>query len=176
MGFKLPKFGSKYQFFLSDASNDEIVSISKELSDEIVLQASSMTRSSIAAMALDAAILFCILIMMLLGLGYQTQYDSIFIFVRIGVLAVLCIALFMSSSAFSKGIRVQSVSTIMWRTIREAPNDEAAYEQIAAINRANKMMFTGRNDLSTSNMLVILSVVITVIIYIIGFLTHEGYL
>ncbi len=176
MGFKLPKFGKKYQFFLSEASNDEIVSISKELSDELAVQAGSLTRSALAAMAVDVAVLFGILIMMLIGLGHKTPYDSYFLFIKLGILALMCIAIVMSSSAISKGIRVSSVSTLMWRSVRETPTDEAAYEQIAAINHANKMMFTGRNDLSTSNMLLVLSIIITVLMYIIGILASEGYI
>jgi len=129
-----------------------------------------------AAVAIDVAVLFGVLVMMLVGLGYKTSYDSYFLFIRIGILALMCIATIMASSAVSKGIRVSSVSTLMWRSVRETASDESAYEQIAAINRANKLMFTGRNDLNTSSMLMVLCIILTVILYIVGILSSEGYL
>lgn len=175
-GFKLPKFGKKYQFFLSEASNDEIVSISKELSDEMAAQSESLMRSSSVLLATSLFATFMLLFLMLLRLEESTAYDTPVMFIRIGAMAMLFIATAMSSSALKMAIGVSSSSPMMWRNIRETANDDAAYEQIAAINKANKLLFIGRNNLNMASTMLVVGSMIAILTYLFVMIVSAGYI
>lgn len=131
---KVGKFSKKYGLFLSDASNEEVVSVSKELMNGI----SSEVRSSNAtALGLLAASLVSLILMISLISGADitvsgTLKAAIFL-TRILSMAMLCISSVLSGMVISKASDASSISTLMWRNVREMANDEMAYEQVQAI-------------------------------------------
>ena len=53
MGRRFSKFSKKYSLFLSEASNEEIVSISKELTDEIAVQVRAVNIAALAILSVS---------------------------------------------------------------------------------------------------------------------------
>lgn len=106
----------------------------------------------------------------------MTKFNTFIVFARFGALALMCIAASLASMAVSKSLKASSMSPLMWRNIRETPDDEAAYEQTAAIGRLNKLLFTGRNDIRMSSMMLVLGSIILAVTYAVEMFSSMGYL
>ncbi|MDO5861442.1 MAG: hypothetical protein Q4Q58_01370 [Thermoplasmata archaeon] len=68
------------------------------------------------------------------------------------------------------------MSPLMWRKIRESPTDESAYEQTNAMTRLNKLLFTGRNNLWLSAMLLAAAVTFFTATFAFEMLVAMGYI
>ncbi len=170
------RFSRKYSLFLSEASNEEIVSISKELSGEMANQVRLMNVTAVALLAVSSMVLLVGVFLISLIDGPVTKFNTFIVFARIGALALMCIAASLASMAVSKSLKASSMSPLMWRNIRETPDDEAAYEQTAAIGRLNKLLFTGRNDIRMSSMMLVLGSIILAVTYAVEMFSSMGYL
>ncbi|MDO5861811.1 MAG: hypothetical protein Q4Q58_03345 [Thermoplasmata archaeon] len=173
-GFASYRFSSKYSLFLSEASNEEIVSISKELSEEVAGQARTLSYMSVV-MVIASALVPLVSIFLIQAGSTVTNYDVIVKFVRFAALAMMCIAAVTSMMSANKALRALSMSTLMWRNVRESPSDESAYEQTNAMSRANKLLFTGRNNLKVGISLLAAGVTLFTATYAFEMLSTMGY-
>jgi len=143
----ISKFSKKYGWFLSDATNEEILSISKELAGQM----SSETKNNtlISAIVLSTSMIVLI-VMLFFSFDFQTlsaTYKNIAIMARLaGVLLVIAATIF-STSSLVKFLRASSLAPIMWRTVREAVSDESVYESMNMVKTMNQLSFSGRNNM-----------------------------
>ena len=154
---KVGKFSKKYGLFLSDASNEEIVSVSKELMNGISNEIRSVNGSALAMIGISVASLI-LMISLLSGTSITvtgTLKAAVFL-TRILAVALLCMSAVISGLVISKASDASTISTLLWRNVREIANDEMAYEQIQAIKAAGDLM-------NTSKMLVKMAAIIIAI-------------
>lgn len=176
MGRRFSKFSKKYSLFLSEASNEEIVSISKELTDEIAVQVRAVNIAALAILSVSVIALLVVVLILCIVDGPVTSFNRILVFVRFGSLAMLCIGSILSASALRRALRALSASPLMWRHVRETATDEAVYEQTLAINRLNKLLFTSRNLLSSATSVIVFGVILMAATYAVELLASMGYI
>lgn len=175
MASRLDKFSQKYDFFLADASNEEIVSISKELSDELATQTKSLNATAIAMIGICSFALMFSIMLVSQSTESGTLKTAIF-FLRIAAVAFMLIALIMSVMASSKALRASSISPMMWRNVRETASDEKVYEQMAAISELNKTVFKSKNNIRMSSLFLFIGGACLAFAFIVSLLAANGYI
>lgn len=138
---RIGKFSKKYGLFLSDASNEEIVSVSKELMDGMSAEIKTVNTTALAL--LGTSILSLILMITLVS-GLNTSLTgtmkSIVFLTRILAIAFLCMSAIVAGLVVGKASDASSISTLLWRNVRETASDEMAFEQIQAIKVTGVLM------------------------------------
>ena len=131
---KIGKFSKKYGLFLSDASNEEIVSVSKELLNGMSDEVKSVNATALALLA-SSLVSLILLISLVSGLDSSLSgtLKSIIFLTRISSIALLCMSALTASLSISKMSDASSISSILWRNIRETADDEKAFEQTQAV-------------------------------------------
>ena len=131
---KTGKFSKKYGLFLSDASNEEIVSVSKELLNGMSDEVKSVNATALALLA-SSLVSLILLISLVSGMDSTLtgNLKAIIFLTRISAIALLCLSAFTASLSISKMSDASSISSILWRNIRETADDERAYEQTQAV-------------------------------------------
>ena len=170
------KFSKKYSLFLSEASNGEIVAISKELSGEMAAQTRLLNITAVALLAVASTALLIGVFLVSQVDAPISKFNTIMTFCRFGALTLMCIGAGLAAMAVNKAIKASSMSTLMWRNVRETPSDEAAYEQTKAITQLNRLLFTGRNDINMSSMMIALGSILLATTFAVGLLADMGYL
>ena len=135
-----------------------------------------MNVTAVALLAVSSMVLLVGVFLISLIDGPVTKFNTFVVFARFGALALMCIAAGLASSAVSKSLRASSMSPLMWRHIRETPDDEAAYEQTAAIGMLNRLLFTGRNDIRLSSLMLVVGSVLMAATYALEMFSSMGYL
>lgn len=174
---KLPRFGKKYGFFLSDASNEEIVSISKELSDEMSDQARFANGTSIAVLGIAV---FSVILSILLISGLDASVSgsaksTIFLFRMISV-AFFGLASLVAYVALANTLEATSVSTLLWRHVREPASDENAYEQMQAVRKLGHMVILAKNLVRMSLLILVIGGLMLGTSYIYQMMILSGYI
>ena len=128
------KFSKKYGLFLSDASNEEIVSVSKELLNGMSDEVKSVNATALALLA-SSLVSLILLISLVSGMDSTLtgNLKAIIFLTRILAIALLCLSALTASLSISKMSDASSISSILWRNIRETADDERAYEQTQAV-------------------------------------------
>ena len=128
------KFSKKYGLFLSDASNEEIVSVSKELLNGMSDEVKSVNATALALLA-SSLVSLILLISLVSGMDSTLtgNLKAIIFLTRISAIALLCLSALTASLSISKMSDASSISSILWRNIRETADDERAYEQTQAV-------------------------------------------
>ena len=131
---KIGKFSKKYGLFLSDASNEEIVSVSKELLNGMSDEVKSVNATALALLA-SSLVSLILLISLVSGLDSSLSgtLKSIIFLTRISSIALLCMSALTASLSISKMSDASSISSILWRNIRETADDEKAFERTQAV-------------------------------------------
>ena len=131
---KTGKFSKKYGLFLSDASNEEIVSVSKELLNGMSDEVKSVNATALALLA-SSLVSLILLISLVSGMDSTLtgNLKAIIFLTRISAIALLCLSAFTASLSISKMSDASSISSILWRNIRETADDEREYEQTQAV-------------------------------------------
>ena len=131
---KTGKFSKKYGLFLSDASNEEIVSVSKELLNGMSDEVKTVNATALALLA-SSLVSLILLISLVSGMDSTLtgNLKAIIFLTRISAIALLCLSAFTASLSISKMSDASSISSILWRNIRETADDERAYEQTQAV-------------------------------------------
>ena len=131
---KTGKFSKKYGLFLSDASNEEIVSVSKELLNGMSDEVRSVNATALALLA-SSLVSLILLISLVSGMDSTLtgNLKAIIFLTRISAIALLCLSSLTASLSVSKMSDASSISSILWRNIRETADDERAYEQTQAV-------------------------------------------
>lgn len=148
---KMGKFSKKYGLFLSDASNEEIVSVSKELMNEMSSEVKTVSGTALGLLA--AAIVSLILMISLvstLDSSLSGTSKSIVFLTRITAIAFLCMSAVVSSLILARMSDASSISSILWRNVRETANDEKAYEQTQAVKAISTLLSSSKNQMKMS--------------------------
>lgn len=176
MARRLSKFSNRYSQFLSEADNDEIVSISKELSGALSEQIRSMSMAALAVLCLSSFSLMISVMLLAISDPGPSGYKEIISFIRIGGMMAFIIGCLMSSSAVSKSMKASGITPVLWRNIRETATDEKAYEQMVAVRKLNKMLYTIRNSLSSATKVTVAGAIATGLSYILVTFASMGYI
>ena len=145
---KTGKFSKKYGLFLSDASNEEIVSVSKERLNGMSDEVKSVNATALALLA-SSLVSLILLISLVSGMDTSLTGDlkAIIFLTRISAIALLCMSAFTSSLSISKMSDASSISSILWRNIRETADDEKAYEQTQAVKAISMLVNSSKKTM-----------------------------
>ena len=159
---RMGKFSKKYGLFLSDASNEEIVSVSKELMNEMSSEVKTVNGT---AMALLAASLVSLILMISLVSGMDStsltgMSKSVVFLTRITAIAFLCMSAVVASMIIARMSDASSISSILWRNVRETANDERAYEQTQAVRAISTLLSSSKNQMKMSAIAIALAGII----------------
>ena len=143
--------------FLSDASNEEVVSVSKELMNGISSEIRSVNGSALALLGISVVSLV-LMIASLFGTDISVTggLKSVVFLTRVLAIAMLSMSAVISGMVISKASDASTISTLLWRNVREMADDDMAYEQIQAIKVSGMLM-------NTSKMLVKMAAIIIAI-------------
>lgn len=83
MGRRFSKFSKKYSLFLSEASNEEIVSISKELTDEIAIQIRFVNIAAMVVLSISIVALLIVIMLLSAANGPISSFERIIVFLRL---------------------------------------------------------------------------------------------
>ena len=148
---RMGKFSKKYGLFLSDASNEEIVSVSKELMNEMSSEVKTVNGT---ALSLLAASLVSLILMISLVSSLDTSLigtaKSVVFLTRITAIALLCMSAVVSGIIIMRMSDASSISSILWRNVRETADDERAYEQTQAVKVIGDMLNSSKNQMKLS--------------------------
>lgn len=176
MAGKLEKFSKKYGFFTSDASNEEIVAISKELSDVMYDHTKSLGNNAVAMLALSvASIVFGLFILTMVPI-LSGNYKTIVFFIRIASISMFIAGTVFAFLALAQSQKAASISPMMWRNVRETASDEKVYEQMLATKTINKHIYTSRNNLKSSGLFLLIGSILIALAFFIQRLVEAGYL
>lgn len=174
---KTGKFNRKYGLFLSDASNEEIVSVSKELMNEMSSEVKTVNGT---ALGLLAASLVSLILMISLVSGLSTTLTgtskSIVFLTRITAIALLCMSAVVTSMIISRMSDASSISSILWRNVRETANDEQAFEQTQAVKAISTMLTSSKNQMKLTAMAIAMAGIILGAGFIYELLVSASYL
>ena len=157
---RMGKFSKKYGLFLSDASNEEIVSVSKELMNSMSQEVKGVSNT---ALALLIGSLISSILMISLVSGMDTTLvgtsKSIVFLTRITAIALLCFAAVISGRIMLRMSDASSISSILWRNIRETADDERAYEQTQAVKAISTLLAASKSHIKMSSLAIALAVI-----------------
>ncbi len=158
---KLGKFVKKYGLFLSDASNEEIVSVSKELMNEMSAEVKTVHNGAVAILA--TSIVSLILMISLIS-GMSTTLvgteKSIVFLTRITAVALLCISAILGCKVMMSMSDASSISSVLWRNVRETANDERAYEQAQAVRVISTLLTSSKQHIKMAALAIGLAAIV----------------
>ena len=112
---KIGKFSRKYGLFLSNASNEEVVSVSKELMNGMVTEVKITLNTAIAVLATSV---IALLLMISVISGASTTLvgtaKSIVFLTRIAAIALVCIT---TVHAVTARLRIQHLFKFYWKYV-----------------------------------------------------------
>lgn len=174
---KTTKFGDRYSSFLSNASSEEIVSISKELSDELTAQSKSICTMGVSLIAISlislmiSAVYIAGSTMTVVGAS-----KSLLLILELLCLSLIGLSIIFSGLAVLKSMNVSSVSALFWRHVRETADDEKVYEQRVAIDHVNMLVSTSKQNIKSAVILLVAGGLSLCIYGIYAILVSAGYL
>ena len=174
---KKGKFVKKYGLFLSDASNEEIVSVSKELMNE--MSSEIKTASSTSTAVLVSSIISLILMITFISSVDSSMVGtakSIVFFTRITAIALLCIASALACKVMVSLSDASSISSILWRNIRETASDESAYEQTQAVRAISSILLASKQHIKMAALSIAFSAIMLGAGYIYELLVAASYI
>lgn len=169
------RFSKKYAWFLSEATNEEIVSISKELSESLSAQIKVLITMSVSLLATTVFGLLATIVLISTISEDTSGYDTYVNYIRIAAIALMCLSVIMSFSSINRLLKAYSSSAFMWRNIRETADDEKAYEQMTTINKINILVFRCRNSIGTASMTLMFGVLLVALSYVFKILVSMGH-
>ena len=117
---KIGKFSRKYGLFLSNASNEEIVSVSKELMNGLSAEMKVTHNTSVALLATSMVTLI-MMISLISGMSSTLigTAKSIILLTKITAIAMVCISAVLSAKVIMSMSDASFVASILWRNVRE---------------------------------------------------------
>lgn len=150
---KKAKFARKYGLFLSDASNEEIVSVSKELMNGMSVEIKTVSNTAVALLASSlVALILMISLISTLDSSLTGSEKSIIFLTRITAIALLVITSTLACVVMMRMSDASSISSILWRNVRETASDESAYEQTHAVRVISKLLMASKQHLKMSGL------------------------
>jgi len=173
---KLKNFSKSYSMFISKASKDEIIYISKELSNELAEQSNDLRRNSLWVLTVSIIALIASSIIIILNGTVSGQYLNLTTIMKLVSLLFMCVAIALACMSVEASITASSMSPLIWRKIRENVDDAKANEQIEAIRLLNKKVYTGRNLMSFSVYCISLGAIVMALVLIVSLMVSAGYI
>jgi len=171
---KLKNFSKSYSVFISSASNDEIIYISKELSNELAEQSNDLRRNSLLILTVSIVAMLASSIIIVMNGMLSGQYQSVMAVLKLVSLLLMAVAIILACFAAESSIMASSMSPLMWRRIRENVDEAKVNEQIEAIRLLYKKVYTGRNLLSFSIYTLSIGAVVMAFVLIISLMVSAG--
>ena len=158
---KIAKFAKKYGLFLSDASNEEIVSVSKELMNGMSAEIKTVNNTAVAVLA-SSVVALILMISLISGLNSSlTGTGKSFVFMtRITAIALLVITSALACKVMMRMSDASSISSILWRNIRETASDESAYEQTRAVTVIGSILMASKQHLKLAALAIAFSSIV----------------
>ncbi|AMH94380.1 transmembrane protein [methanogenic archaeon ISO4-H5] len=174
---KIGKFSRKYGLFLSNASNEEIVSVSKELMNGLSAEMKVTHNTSVALLATSMVTLI-MMISLISGMSSTLigTAKSIILLTKITAIAMVCISAVLSAKVIMSMSDASFVATILWRNVRETADDESAYEQTQAIRVIGSIMTVAKQYVKLAALAIAVAVILLGAGYIYETLAVAGYL
>ena len=174
---KITRFSRRYESFLSEASNEEIVSISKELTEEMSSQIRSANLNAMAILAISiVALLMSITLVTDLSTSISSTIKNTIFLLRMIAIALMCITMMVAYIVIQRISSASSFSPLMWRRIRETATDENTYEQMDAVRALDFALVSAKNLNVTATLTLVLSGMIMGISYIYQTMAAAGYM
>ena len=174
---KISKFSRKYGLFLSDASNEEVVSVSKELMNGMVTEVKITLNTAIAVLATSV---IALLLMISVISGASTTLvgtaKSIVFLTRIAAIALVCITTVFSAKVIMSLSDASFIASVIWRNVRETASDESAYEQTQAVRIIGSIMSVAKQYIKLAALALALAVVLLGAGYLYESLIVAGYI
>lgn len=169
-------FGRKYDFFLSEASNEEIVTVSKELTDGLSEQARSVTRGAAALLSVTLiAVILSILTLSGMDTSVSGSVKAAVFVCRMTAVLLLCVSAFEDYFSLERASAVSAAAAIFWRHVRETPSDETAFEQTAAVKSMSQAVTSAKNLFVMSAFVIAVSGLLLGFSYVIEMMAEYGY-
>lgn len=170
------RFGRKYGLFLSDASNEEIVAVSKELTDGLSEQVRLVVGTATAMLAVTVlSLIFSISLISGLGDSMAGSAKSAVFLLRITAVALMCISGFEAYAAIRKAASAAFAAPFVWRHVRETASDDSAYEQVSAVRAMSQSVVSAKNLLDMSAFVLALSGLLIGVSYMFQIMAESGY-
>ena len=158
---KKAKFARKYGLFLSDASNEEIVSVSKELMNEMSTEVKTVSNTSVAVLASSmVALILIVALVPDVGSSVTGSGKSFVFLTRIMAIALLCISSALACKVIAAMSDASSISSILWRNIRETADDESAYEQTQAVKTISNILMAAKQHVKLAAVAIAFSTIV----------------
>ncbi|MBO6084543.1 MAG: hypothetical protein J6O90_05640 [Candidatus Methanomethylophilaceae archaeon] len=155
------KFVKKYGLFLSDASNEEIVSVSKELMNEMSGEVKTVHNGAVAILATSiVSLILMISLISEMSTSLVGTSKSIVFLTRITAVALLCISSILACRVMMSMSDASSISSILWRNVRETADDESAYEQTQAVSVISSLMTSSKQHVKMAALAIALAAII----------------
>ena len=174
---RMGKFSKKYGLFLSDASNEEIVSVSKELMNSMSQEVKSVSNTAIALL-IGSLVSSILMISLISGLDSSLTGTgkSVIFLTRITAIALLGMSAMIAGTILFRMSDASSISSILWRNIRETADDERAYEQTQAIKVISNLLSSSKNHTKMATLAIVLAIIMLAVGVIYELLVVAGYI
>ena len=174
---KIGKFSGKYGLFLSDASNEEIVSVSKELMNGVSSEIKSVNSTAMALLGVSVlSMIFLISLISTADITVTGALKAIVFLTRILSIALLCLAAIFAGIIIGKAADASSIASLLWRNVRENVSDEKAYEQIQAVRVAGTLLTSSKALVKVAALTVAIAGVILALGFVLELLSAYSYI
>ena len=174
---KIGKFSGKYGLFLSDASNEEIVSVSKELMNGVSSEIKSVNSTAIGLLGVSIlSVIFLISFISTAEISVTGTLKAIVFLTRILSIALLCMSAIFAGLVIGKASDASSISSLLWRNVRENVSDEMAYEQIQSIRVAGTLLTSSKALVKMATLTVAIAGVLLAIGFTLELLSAYSYI
>ena len=174
---KLTRFSNRYSTFLSEASNEEVISISKELAEEFSAQIKSVNSNAVALLGISmVTMIFAISLVTDLSSTVSAAVKNTIFLMRMISISFMCLTCLIAYLVMQKISRASSVSPLMWRHIRETATDENAYELIDAVRALDFAVASSKNLNTTAALTLMLAGLFMGFSYVYQMMAAAGYL
>lgn len=173
---RVPHFGQRYDSFLSEASNEEIVSTSKELMDVIASQIRLININALTLLGISmASLILSISLVADLSSSIGSSVKNVIFLLRMISIAFLCITGLIAYLVLQRVMRASSYSPLYWRHVRETATDESAYEQMDSVRQLDFTITSARNLNLTATLTLVIAGLFLGISYIYQMMAASGY-
>lgn len=170
------QFGKKYDLFLSEASNEEIVSISKELLNVFDARLRSINLNSLTLLGISmASLILSISLVSDLSSALSGSTKNIIFLMRMIAIAFIGLTLLISYLALQKVSQAISYAPLFWKNVRETASDESAYQHSDSVHTLDFMAGSAKNLNLVATLTLVIAGLFLTISYIYQMMAASGY-
>lgn len=170
------QFGRKYDLFLSEASNEEIVSISKELLDVFDARLRSINLNALTLMGISmVSMILSISLVSDLSTALSGSTKNIIFLMRMIAIAFMGLTLLVSYLALQKVSQAIAYAPLYWKNVRETATDESAYQHSDSIRTIDFMAGSAKNLNLVATLTLVIAGLSLAVSYIFQMMAASGY-